>query len=110
VNLTTLLARGPPGVIDILNVDIQGAEQHGFDDHMAVLNARAKRVHIGTHGVDAPLVDLFAAHGWVVEALFPRTISMGRCTEPEDMVDTPFGPVCFGDGVLSVVNPRLEGK
>ena len=110
------------GIIDLLDVDVQGSEGDAFDTHMDVLDRRVKLVHVGSHGtlhrvreplfaegneVERAVLAAFDAHGWTRRFIFPRT-SM-HC-EPSVFAATPFGPVCFADGVLSFENPRLAGK
>lgn len=109
-------------IIDLLDVDIQGSEGDAFDAHMDLLDRRVKLVHVGSHGtlhrvseplfsegneIERAVLAAFDAHGWTRRFVFPRT-SM-HC-EPSVFAATPFGPVCFADGVLSFENPRLAGE
>ena len=118
MSLATLIGTS---VVDLLDVDIQGAEATVFKSHTALLNAQVKRVHIGTHGsghaiadpdwakgneIEAPLKAFFEQLGWKPSFFYPRTHP--RCAEG-DYAPTPYGPVCFADGVMSFMNPALEG-
>ncbi len=60
ISLQTLLADLP--VVDILHCDIQGMEAEVFRAGQAVVDARVRRVVIGTHSrkVEAELLDIFA--------------------------------------------------
>jgi FkbM family methyltransferase len=106
-------------VVDLLDVDIQGAEADIFKNHAELLKRQVKRVHIGTHGtghavadanwtagneIEMPLKAFFESLGWNVSFFFPRTHP--RCQDT-DYAPTEFGPVCFADGVMSFVNPAL---
>lgn len=54
---------------DLIHIDVQGAEGAICADALPELNARAKRVMIGTHSrkLDGDLFELFANAGWVLE-------------------------------------------
>jgi hypothetical protein len=64
-----------------------------------LLSERVRRIHIGTHGRDVHwrLHDLFATHGWEIVFSF----------QPDAEHHTSLGTFRTGDGVLTVVNPRL---
>ena len=69
-----------------------------------LLNARARRVHIGTHGgrdLNRALDQIFAENGWRQVWNFEKGVQT-----------TKWGPVEFGDGILSFVNenPGLACK
>ena len=75
------------------------------DANVRVLTERAKRVHIGLHGtpeVDKQLMELFTSRGWRVRRYYP--VHPYRDYTPHD--DTTWGPIMFGDGVLSLENQR----
>jgi hypothetical protein len=92
-----------PCELDIVDVDIQGAEYSLFDrETVALLSARAHRLHIGTHqhqeSWNRPIEKRFNAAGWDTQWFFvgPR---------PQKNIEmTKLGPVQFNDGVLSFVN------
>jgi FkbM family methyltransferase len=85
--------------VDLLDMDIQGAELDVCTAGMPTLLRKVRRVHIGTHGdaIDTGLRRLFRAHGWRNLHDYPN----GRANR------TPFGVIMFGDGVQSWVNPQL---
>jgi hypothetical protein len=110
------------GIVDLLDVDIQGSETDAFTEEMEFLNQHVKLVHIGSHGtlhsaneplfregneIERSVLKTFDAHKWVRRYIFPRT-SM-HCN-PLKFALTEYGPICFADGVLSFENPRLAGK
>jgi hypothetical protein len=90
---------GPFDVVDYLESDIQESEILVFPPFIDLLKRKVRRIHIGTHGagVHASLHDLFAQHGW--EIVFSY--------EPETEHHTSLGTFRTGDGVLTVVNPKL---
>lgn len=100
VRLSTLL---PPeiGVVDLIDMDIQGEEWKVLADSTTLVNERVKRLHIATHGrdIEAKIAELLENLGWLpaaqltCQALIPNM--------------TPDGPLCCNDGVQSWVNPRL---
>jgi hypothetical protein len=87
-------------VVDLLDLDIQGMEGEVVSSSIGLMAQRVKRIHIGTHSheIKDTLRELMTAAGWV-----PRFDSpCGTTNHP-----TPAGPVDFGDGVQSWVNPHL---
>jgi len=112
-------------VVDFFDIDIQGAEGAVFDDAASLdaLDAHVKYAHVGTHfatsdAVADPaarrgnageqrIVAAFEARGWTRRFFFPRTSP--DCA-PQQLADTPQGPVCFADGAMAWENPRLKGK
>jgi hypothetical protein len=68
ISLETLLADLP--VVDIMHCDIQGMEAEVFRAGQAVVDARVRRVVIGTHSrkVESELLDIFTGLHWVLEA------------------------------------------
>jgi hypothetical protein len=97
VEVTTLAKTLPFGRIDLVDMDIQGAEARVIASAMGILSDRVRRLHIGTHSaqVEAQLHDTLQAAGWTCVRSYP----CGTLTE------TPFGVVRFGDGVQSWTNP-----
>lgn len=60
-------------VVDLLHVDIQGAEATAVPAAMKPLREHVRRVVVGTHGLalDRKIADAFASAGWAVEAQRP---------------------------------------
>ena len=87
--------------VDLIDSDIQGAELSVIRSSIDELDAKVKRLHIGTHGreIENELRQLLASHGWRCLADYP-------CFSLEE---TPWGPIEFQDGVQSWVNPSLTG-
>jgi hypothetical protein len=56
----------PAGVIDLVNADIQGAELDMVCGSIDFLDARVRRVHIGTHSteIERAIRDALAGAGW----------------------------------------------
>mmetsp|Transcript_21751 Transcript_21751/g.33418 ORF Transcript_21751/g.33418 Transcript_21751/m.33418 type:complete len:429 (-) Transcript_21751:1637-2923(-) len=94
-----------PSIVDLVDLDIQRAEYAVLDDHtVAFLSTCVKRIHIGTHLANTyeltpPITKRFISHGWSLVWEFDHG----------HRVPTPYGPVHFGDGVLSFVNNHLIG-
>lgn len=97
VTLTDILQKHPR--VDLIDLDVQGAELDVLRAAIDELDRRVKRLHIGTHSaeIEAGLRKLFPAHGWDLVHDF-------HCLKPNA---TPYGDIEFGDGVQSWVNPRL---
>lgn len=90
---------GRAGVVDIMHVDIQGAEMRAIPAAIDVLNRQVKRMHIGTHGrdIEVELPQLLARNGWIIDRAYR---GYGR-TEAE------FGAFHFMDGIVSCRNSRF---
>ena len=88
--------------IDLIDLDIQGAELEVLTPASASLNERIRRIHIETHNqkVESGLRSLFQGLGWHSVFDFPRG---STCV-------TPWGTIMFRDGVQSWVNPRFMGQ
>jgi hypothetical protein len=97
VTLADVLA--PFEMVDFLEVDIQQSEVIVFPPYMDLVTRKVRRVHIGTHGMDAHLlmVQLFRSRGWEVVFDFA----------PNGSYETSIGKFDTNDGVFSAVNPRL---
>jgi FkbM family methyltransferase len=85
--------------VDLIDLDIEGQELITLTAAVAGLDAKVKRLHIGTHSaeIEAGLRQLLSDHGWRCLADYPLL----RTSE------TPFGVISFDNGVQSWVNPRL---
>jgi FkbM family methyltransferase len=68
ISLATLMADKKR--VDLLHIDIQGHEEEVLRAGIEVLNAKARRVVVGTHSrtIEGHLFDLFHANGWVCES------------------------------------------
>lgn len=101
VEAVTLSSLIPDGLmIDIIDMDLQGAELGVVVESIDVLSRQVRRLHIGTHSkeIEEGLRELLPRHGWICHADF-------SCLQEND---TPFGPVPFVDGVQSWTNPALD--
>jgi hypothetical protein len=88
------------GVVDLIDLDVQGAEADVLEPAARLLDERVRRVHAGTHeprSNEDRLRALFRRLGWECLWDFPY----GRES------DTPFGRISFQDGVQSWRNPYL---
>lgn len=87
--------------VDLIDSDLQGAELGVIRSSIRELDAKVKRLHIGTHGraIENELRQLLTSHGWRCLADYP-------CFSLEE---TPWGPIEFQDGVQSWVNPSHAG-
>lgn len=106
-------SRTPP-CIDMVDIDIQGGEYRGefgmsslfgSNHTAATLARRARRLHIGLHGTateDRRLLESLRAFGFEEQWYFPGDAARGRTSASS----TPWGPVRFSDGVLSMINPN----
>ncbi|MBT4690611.1 MAG: hypothetical protein HOK21_20835 [Rhodospirillaceae bacterium] len=97
LSLTDILT--PLPLVDLIDMDIQGAEDVVIAPAIEMLNRRVKRLHIGTHGGDVHrgLWDLFFEHEWICEFDY----------SPNSQHDTPWGPFETMDGILHLKNSRL---
>jgi hypothetical protein len=98
--LYDVLAPLPP--VDLIDMDIQGAEFGVIRRSIGILDDKVKRLHIGTHSthVEDRLRTLLGGREWILERDYP-------CGTTQD---TPYGPVTFQDGVQSWVNRRTKWK
>lgn len=86
-------------LVDLIDMDIQGAEAAVIRGSQRALSEKVKRVHIGTHSKanDDELVDIFNAMGWHCRNRF----GCGARAR------TDFGEVRFDDGAQTWINPAL---
>ena len=98
VTLAELLE--PHDRVDLIDLDVQGAEADVLASAQTLVDQRVARVHIGTHGesIEADCRSLFQSLGWTRLNDYP-------CGGKQ--IPTPHGPVDFGDGVQSWTNPKL---
>jgi FkbM family methyltransferase len=87
-------------LVDLIDMDIQGAEVRVIKAGIEELNSKVKRLHIATHDpeTEVNLRRAFHQEGWRMA----RDFSGGGTNA------TPFGLIEFQDGVQSWVNKRFE--
>lgn len=75
LSLKTLIGDKPR--VDLVHIDIQGHEEPVIASGIDVLNARVRRLVIGTHSrtIEGQLFDLLHANGWTCESEVPCMIS-----------------------------------
>lgn len=86
-------------LVDLIDMDIQGAEAAVARAGTRILNERVRRIHIGTHNaaVEAELADVFNGLGWTCRANYPCFSTAA----------TVMGEIEFEDGVQIWINPTL---
>jgi FkbM family methyltransferase len=86
-------------LVDLIDLDIEGAELVVLSSAIDELDRKVKRVHIGTHTreIERGLRALFWQHGW-----HKKTDAECDQTEP-----TEWGEIAFQNGVQTWINPRL---
>jgi FkbM family methyltransferase len=99
VSLNSILDRCD--MVDLIDMDIQGAELDVLSRAMDSLDRRVCRIHIGTHApeIERGLRGLFQQLGWINRNDYP-------CQREND---TPWGHMHFVDGVQTWLNPKLVG-
>jgi FkbM family methyltransferase len=97
VTLASILA--PLELVDLIDLDVQGAEADVLEAAADELARKVKRVHVGTHGEDVErrLRALFARMAWELRNDYAAGMEM----------ETPWGAISFQDGVQTWINPRL---
>lgn len=87
------------GIVDLIDLDIQGEELAVLSAASREIDRRVKRIHTGTHSrkIEKGIVKLFKKLNWQNNHSFP-------CNEE---VLTEYGKIYFEDGVQSWVNPKL---
>jgi FkbM family methyltransferase len=98
ISLDTLLAELP--VVDLIDLDVQGAELIVLQGAVERLQKQVRRVHIGTHNryVEVALRAIFEEMGWEKAFDYPCLAT----------AETDFGTITFQDGVQSWRNPALR--
>jgi FkbM family methyltransferase len=86
-------------LVDLMDIDIQGAEADVIESGLPELTAKVRRLHIGTHKTDIEerIRVALAAAGWRRVWDFPCNTR----------TRTPYGHVTFQDGVQAWFNPRV---
>jgi FkbM family methyltransferase len=97
VSLRTVLE--PFDRVDLIDVDIQGAEADALEPAAAELDARVKRAYVATHDPtnEDRLRTLFNGLGWSCLHDYPGN----------GISETPWGRIMFEDGAQVWINPRL---
>jgi hypothetical protein len=97
LDLNTILQ--PLEFIDLMDVDIQHAEREVIPASIDQLNAKVRRLHVGTHSpeIHAELESFLGGHGWQAVFSYP----------PASTIETPYGAFKTSDGILTFTNPRL---
>ena len=100
VTIDELLA--PYARVNLVDVDVQGAEFDVIEAGIDLLSDRVSRIHVGTHSaqIEEQLRELFTVHGWSNRFDYP-------CGQ---RASTPYGEIAFGDGVQTWVNPEVGGS
>jgi len=96
ISLNTILSSLQ--TVDLIDLDVQGVEVQVIKAAREQLQAKVKRVHIGTHGrdIERRLRRLFGNLGWKKINDYPF-----KSDSP-----TPHGVIRFDDGVQSWLNPK----
>jgi FkbM family methyltransferase len=86
--------------VDLIHMDIQGAELSVIGEAGDALDERVRRLHVGTHGDDVEdgIRTLLGSRGWECPHDYPANATS----------DTPWGPMTMQDGVQTWINPRLR--
>jgi FkbM family methyltransferase len=85
--------------VDLLDMDIQGAELQAIPAGMRAMTQKVRRAYIGTHSrqIDEAMTHAFLSHGW------QSVCQYGWNSEAE----TKFGKIKFEDGVQWWINPNV---
>ena len=85
--------------VDLIDLDIEGQELPALTSAATEVDAKVKRMHIGTHSteIEGGLRRLLSAHGWECHGDYPLSSTS----------ETPWGPIRFENGAQSWVNPRF---
>lgn len=85
--------------VDLIDMDIQGAEADAVEECINELDSKVRRLHIGTHSaaVEERLRAVLGSHGWILLRDLPNHAPSV----------TAFGEVNCVDGVQSWFNPRF---
>ena len=106
-------------LIDVMDFDIQGAEQHLIPAIKSIMNERVKYAVIGTHSSSTheKIRSLFADWIMIHEFLLNKNLScVDKFLRGSDFsgvlkyqcyVNTSLGPVCNWDGELILKNPKF---
>jgi FkbM family methyltransferase len=86
--------------VDLIDMDIQGAELGVVLSSIDAMTAKARRAYISTHSPDihSKLAHTFTAAGWTLVEIYGWT---------GDKEETQFGPITFSDGIQYWLNPHV---
>jgi len=100
ISLPTLLK--PLELVDLIDMDVQGAEFEIIEGATGVLNQKVKRIHIETHSnqLDSDILKLFRALHWKPHFLYAFNTADS----------TRWGRINFQGGTQSWLNPRLHER
>jgi FkbM family methyltransferase len=100
VSLATLLE--PLTLVDLIDMDVQGAELEILEAAVSCLQKKVRRVHVETHSkqLHREVRALFEGMGWHCHCLFEGNTGDA----------TPWGRINFQSGVQSWMNPALHTK
>jgi FkbM family methyltransferase len=89
-------------LVDLIDMDVQGAELEIIEAATEVLNEKVKRIHVETHSnpLHSDILTLFRVLGWEPHSLY------AGCTADT----TPWGRINFQGGIQSWLNPRLHQR
>lgn len=101
VPLATILAEHP--IWDLLHIDVQGWEARLCAGAIDELNARVRRMVIGTHSrvIDGQLIDILSTAGWVLENEKPARFTFDPAKSSIELMTEI-------DGTQVWQNPRLS--
>lgn len=85
--------------VDLLDMDIQGAELDVIARGIKALNDKVRRIHIGTHNSisEEGVRRIFSDNGWLNIWDY----------QSNNTKETPYGSFFFQDGVQTWVNPAF---
>ena len=90
------------GTVDLIDMDIQGAEADVIESSLPILRNRVRRLYIGTHSaeVEGRIRAALSGSDWLPIFDF-------RCGE---VANAESGSFTFGDGVQTWINPALTSN
>jgi FkbM family methyltransferase len=100
--ITIETAAGGEHLIDLIDMDIQGAEAEVMEQAIDFCSTHVRLIHIGTHtrAIEDRLRGIFGNAGWLPRFDFPN-----NSTTP-----TKYGALDFNDGVQSWANRRFADR
>lgn len=91
---------GDLDLVDLIDMDIQGAELACVENSIEVINKKVRRLFISTHSdeIHDRLLAVLGQQGWTTTVQYSQ----------QRRHETRFGPMTFGDGIQHWINPRLS--